>query len=494
VTETEKKMKKDEQKPKKQREKRKAKLWEAISAVLVLLVIFFFGSLADLSAPPLMAIAIGYVVFIGWRCGYTWKDLEEFSAEKVKAAASANSVLIVVGFLLGAWMFSGTIPMFIYYGVQLVSAKWILVSAFILCAIFSTCTGTSWGSAATAGITMMGIAMAMPEVNTAAVAAACYTGAIFGDKLSPLSDTTILASLATKNDIFDHIKHMSKTVVPAGLIGLVIYGIMGFSNNAADSGLPENTVKLLESLDAAYNWNIIVLIPLLIVVYGAIAKKPSTVVMMISAVVAVLIGVFYQGFSLEDGITALYGGFNLEMVEGVRDGFVAADAGEDAMKLLNRGGLSSMMKSFITVYICLYYAAIMEHIGAIEALLGKLLLSVKTRFSLVFVTSISCVVLTAIGGSSTLALILTGEMYSEKYKEMGLSTLNLSRTMEDFCTGTAGFIPWSASGIYYPSVLGVSIGQYFPYCFMSYTIWILAYVYSITGICMKPLEEEAKEA
>ena len=103
-------------------------------------------------------------------------------------------------------------------------------------------------------------------------------------------------------------------------------------------------------------------------------------------------------------------------------------------------------------------------------------------------------VLTAIGGSSTLALILTGEMYSEKYKEMGLSTLNLSRTMEDFCTGTAGFIPWSASGIYYPSVLGVSIGQYFPYCFMSYTIWILAYVYSITGICMKPLEEEAKEA
>ena len=193
-----------------------------------------------------------------------------------------------------------------------------------------------------------------------------------------------------------------------------------------------------------------------------------------------MIGVFYQGFSLEDGITALYSGFNLEMVEGARSGFVAAEAGDDAMALLNRGGLASMMKSFITVYICLYFAAIMEHIGAIEALLGKLLLSVKTRFSLVFVTSISCVVLTAIGGSSTLALILTGEMYSEKYKEMGLSTLNLSRTMEDFCTGTAGFIPWSASGIYYPSVLGVPIAQYFPFCFMSYAIWILAYFYSIT--------------
>ena len=479
---------------KKQKEKRKATLIEALSAVLVLLVIFFFGSLADLSAPALMGIALMYVVFIGWRCGYTWKDLEEFSAEKVKAAAPANSVLIAVGFLLGAWMFSCTIPMFIYYGVQLVSAKWILVSAFILCAIFSTCTGTSWGSAATAGITMMGIAMAMPNVNIAAVAGACYTGAIFGDKLSPLSDTTILASLATKNDIFDHIKNMSKTVVPGGLIGLVIYAVMGIKADAGAAGLPENTLQLLDALDGAFKWNVIVLLPMVLLIYGCIAKKPSTVIMMLSAVLALLIGVFYQGFSLEDGITALYSGFNLEMVEGARSGFVAAEAGDDAMALLNRGGLASMMKSFITVYICLYFAAIMEHIGAIEALLGKLLLSVKTRFSLVFVTSISCVVLTAIGGSSTLALILTGEMYSEKYKEMGLSTLNLSRTMEDFCTGTAGFIPWSASGIYYPSVLGVPIAQYFPFCFMSYAIWILAYFYSITGICMKPLEKEAETA
>ena len=139
------------------KEKRKTTLAEALSAVLVLLVVFFFGSLADLSAPPLMAIALGYAVFIGWRCGFTWKDLEEFSAEKIKAAASANSILIVVGFLLGAWMFSGTIPMFICYGVKIISPKMILASAFILCAIFSTCTGTSWGSVATAGITMMGL-------------------------------------------------------------------------------------------------------------------------------------------------------------------------------------------------------------------------------------------------------------------------------------------------------------------------------------------------
>ena len=486
------KSKEKEKKEKPVREKKKPSMLLALSAVLVLLVIFFFGSLADLSAPALIGIAVCYVVFVGWICGYSFAEMESYTAEKIKSAAPAMSILIAVGFLLGSWMYSGTIPMFIYFGVQLVSEKWILVSAFALCAIFSTCTGTSWGSAATAGIAMMGIATAMPNVNIAAVAGACYTGAIFGDKLSPLSDTTILASLSTKNDIFAHIAHMSKTVVPAALIGVIIYVIMGIKTQSTGAGLPENTLQLLDTLDIAFNWNIIVLLPLAIVIYGSVTKKPSTVVMMLSAMVALVIGIFYQGYDIQDGVTALYDGFSLEMVEHAREGFVAADAGTDAAQLLNRGGLASMLKSFILIYICFYFAGIMEQIGAIDVLLGKLLDSVKTRFGLIFATSISVVILVAIGGSSSLALILTGEMYSEKYKKMGLSTLNLSRTMEDFGTGTAGFIPWSGSGVYYPSVLGVSIAQYMPYCFMSYFVWILAYVYALTGACIKPLEEENK--
>lgn len=474
-------------------EKKKPSFMLALSAMLVLLVIFFFGSLADLSAPPLAALSLIYVVFVGRICGYTWADMEGFTAEKIKSAIPALSVLITVGFLIGSWMFAGTIPMFIYYGVQLVSEKWILVSAFILCAIFSSCTGTSWGSAATAGITMMGIATAMPNVNIAAVAGACYTGAIFGDKLSPLSDTTILASLATKNDIFKHIAHMAKTVIPAAVLGMIIYIIMGITSTSQSNGLPENTLEMLATLDTVFKWNIIVLIPLAIVIVGSIRKMPSTCVMMVSAVAALLIGVFYQGFSLENGITTLYSGFNLSMAESVREGFVAADAGKDAIKLLNRGGLSSMLKSFILIYIFFYFAGIMEQIGALDVLLKKLLESVKTRFGLIVATAITSVILVAVGGSSSLALLLTGEMYNEKYKAMGLSTLNLSRTMEDFSTGMAGFIPWSASGVYYPSVLGVGIAQYLPYSFMCYIIWILALVYGATGICIKKLETEEPE-
>lgn len=309
-----------------------------------------------------------------------------------------------------------------------------------------------------------------------------------------ISEKWILASLSTKNDIFEHIKHMSKTVGPAAIIGLIIYIIMGLSTHPTSEGLPENTLQLLDTLNAAYSWNIIVLIPIVIVVYGAIRKKPSTVVMMLSAIIAVLIGVFYQGFELADGVTTLYKGFNLSMVETAKPTFVAADAGFDAMRLINRGGLASMLKSFIMIYICFYFAGIMEQIGALEVLLGKLLKSVKTRFGLIFATSFSTLLLVVIGGSSSLALILTGEMYTEKYKEMGYSTLNLSRTMEDFGTGLAGFVPWSGYGVYYPAVLGVSIAAYFPYCFMSYFVWAIAYFYGITGIGIKPLEEENKLA
>lgn len=475
------------------REKRTATLAETLSIVFVLLALFLYGGLAgDLPPTVLMTFSVAYTLFIGWRCGYTYADMEKYTAEQIKGVVPVLTVLLAVGCLLASWMYSGTLPMFIYYGVKLVNEQWILASGFILCAVFSTCTGTSWGSAATAGVTVMGIASAMPNVNTAAVAAACYTGAIFGDKMSPLSDTTILASLSTKNDIFDHIKHMTKTVIPAGLLGLVIYFIMGFNTVASSAGLPADTIQLLDTLDLVYNWNVIVLIPIAIVLFGSITKKPSAAVMIISSISAIIIGVAYQGFAFVDGISMLYNGFDLEIAESAIPGFVAADASSVARSLLNRGGLLSMADAFMLIYICYYLAGVLEQIGGIEILLGKLMRSVKTRFGLVVSTAISCIVLVAVGGGSSLALLMTGELYGEKYKEMGLSTLNLSRTMEDFCTGFAGFVPWTSSAVYYAAVFGMPVFAFAQYAFMSYFIWILALVYAATGICMKPLEEVAE--
>lgn len=470
-------------------EKRLPTFLEAISTVLFMLALFGLGAVFELQSAPLMAIASAYVCIIAFRCGMTWKEMEECISEKIKMTVPAMSILLCVGFMIGAWMFSGTIPVCIYYGVRIISEQWILPSSFLLCAIFSMVTGTSMGSAGTAGLAMIGIAMGMPNVNLAAVAGACYTGSVFGDKLSPLSDTTILASLVTRNDIFDHIKHLFKTVGPAALIGLAIYVIMGFSYRGTGVGLPENTLAMLNTLDEMFHWNIVLVLPMVVIIWGALAKKPSVIIMFVSTILALLIGVFYQGFSLADGINVLYSGFYSGLVEKARFGFVSADMSADAITLLHRGGLSSMLKPFILCYLCFYFAAIADKSGCLQVLLGKLLASVKSTFGLILATAFSTVLLVMIGGSSTIGILMSGEMFMEKFKERGLSSLNLSRVLEDFGTGTSAFFPWTSSGAYYPVIFGVGNLAFFQYSFMSYFCWIFSLIYAATGFTIKPLEK-----
>lgn len=479
-------------KEKEARPKRKPTFLEAISIIIVLLLLFGYGFIGDISSPAIMTVAICYCTFISYRCGFTWSEIEEFAGDKIKKSASAMLILICVGFLIGAWMYSGTIPLLIYYGVQIVSEKWILASSFMLCALFSLATGTSNGSIGTAGLAMMGIAMGMPRVNLLAVAGACYTGAMFGDKLSPLSDSTILSSVVTENDMFEHIRHSLKTIVPAALIGLVIYVIMGISTVGGGGALPQETIEMLSTLDNMFHWNILLLLPVVIVVWGALTKKSSSVVMLVSSLVAIILGVVIQGFRLSDGINALYNGFSPEIAANVRDGFQVAGMSEQALTLVKRGGLSSMLKPFILVYICFYFASMMDQTGAMEIILHRLLASVKNRLSLVIATAVSGILLIMISGGSTLAILMTGEMFNEKYRKMGLSTLNLSRSLVDFCTGAAGFIPWTASGSYYAAIFGMSGLAYLPYCFMSYLNWLISFIFAATGIAMKPLEEERK--
>lgn len=487
-----KKKKDEEKKTVKVREKRQPSFVEAISTIVIMLALFGLGAIYDLQSAPLMVMAAAYAGLIAFRCGMTWKEMEEIIADKIKQTVPAMSILLAVGFLMGAWMFSGTIPMCIYFGVQMISQRWILLSSFILCAIFSLVTGTSMGSAGTAGLAMIGIAMGMPDVNLAAVAGACYAGSVFGDKLSPLSDTTVLASLVTRNDIFDHIKHMMKTVLPAALLGAACYIVMGMGYTGSEAGLPENTVAMLGTLDQMFKWNIILLLPMVMILWGALTRKPSTLVMLASAALAIVLGVFYQGFRLSDGVNVLYSGFYSGLVESVRPGFTVDTMSSDALLLLERGGLTSMLKPFILCYLCFYFAAIVDKSGCLNTVLGKLLASVKSTFGLVFFTAVTVVLLTMIGGSSTIALLMGGELFLSKFEEQGLSTLNLSRTLEDFGTGSSAFFPWTSSGAYYPVVFGVGNFAFFKYSFMSYFIWILALVYAFTGKCIKPLEEERR--
>ena len=469
--------------------KRTPTLFEAIGLLVAMGVIFGVGTHFNINAVLCMLFITILAGILAACCGFNWKEMMEVVGEKLKKVMPITSLLLVVGILLASLMYSGTLPMLIYYGIKVVKPEWLALSAFLLCLVFSITTGTSNGSVSTAGLAMIGLATAMGEsVNIGLVAGAIYAGAMFGDKLSPLSDTTIMSSMITDNDIFDHIRHMSKTVIPAAIASVVIYIVIALRSQGS-SVSSESTMEMLNTLDAMYRWNVILLVPLVMVLVGAVMKKPSNLVLLSASAVALLLGVFYQGFSLTQGINCLYDGFKPSIVAAARTGFDVETMSSAAKTLTSRGGISSMTKPFIMVFICLHFSAIAEACGALDVILHKILGFVKGAGSLILISGITTLLLTGLAGSSSVSLLVAGSMYKKKYEEMGLSTLNLSRTLEDFGTGTAGFFPWASSGILYATVLGVSNLTFLKYSFFSWIVVILAVFYGYTGICIKKLEQ-----
>lgn len=471
-----------------ERGKRMPTLLESVSAIVLLVACFTVGTILGLNYVPIMALIGGYTAIISKRCGYTWKEMEAAVGERVRKAMPVMTVLVAVGALIGGLIFSGTLPMLIYYGLQFVSPRWIALSAFLLCCFFSIVTGTSNGSASTAGLAMMGLAMSMENVNLGLVAGACYGGVIFGDKLSPISDTTVMAALVTDNDIFDHIRHMSKTVVPAAAIAAVIYGIYGLTVPSTGGQMSASSMEILVTLNSLFKWSPILLLPVIFILFGAFTKRPANILLFSAAFMAVAIGVLYQGFSLSDGMECIYSGFKTKMILHANPDVNLDAIGKGAASLLNRGGISSMMKSFITCFLCMYFAGIAEQCGMLTVLLDKMLVFVRSRGSLVLVSGLCVMLLCALGGSSTVGLLIGGEIFKEKYEKMGMHTLNLSRTLEDFGTGATGFFPWTYSGMLYVNVLSATNLTFLRYSYMSWLIWILAIFYGFTGICIKKLD------
>ncbi|MGN0837762.1 MAG: Na+/H+ antiporter NhaC family protein [Pyramidobacter sp.] len=479
------------------REKRKPTKAEAASTVIFLLLTFGAGAIWGLNYVPLMVVVGAYAALIGWRCGYSWNEMEAAVGKRIGRSVPVITILLAIGFMLGGLMFSGTLPMLIYYGLKIVSPKWIALCAFLLCCIFSTVTGTSNGSASTAGLAMMGLAMAMPNVNLGLVAGACYAGSQFGDKLSPLSDTTVLASLTTDNDIFDHIINMSKTVIPAALISVVIYVIIGMNSPETSAGVvSKDSEALLNSLSAMFKFHWVLLLPVIFILWGSFTRKPTTIVLFGAGFIAILIGIFYQGFSAKDAINVLYDGFNSKMVLAAHPDFDISTMSAAAKKLLERGGIADMNKTFVATWLCFYFAAIAEQCGCLDVLLDSMMGFVKSTGSLILTTGIATIMLNAIGGSSTVSLLLGGNMFKHKYEEMGVNTLNLSRTLEDFGTGSSGFFPWTSSGILYCSVLYSTNLTFLKYSFFSWLVWFFAIFYGFTGICMRktPTKKQLEKA
>ena len=478
------------EKAKKVREKRKPAFWEAILPIIAMLVILTIGKgVLGYSTEPLLILVSCVAAFIAFRVGVTWDEMLDEISNKIAKGMPAILILVTVGAMVGTWMAAGTIPLMIYYGVQIVNPKFLLVTAFLITAVVSVVTGTSWGSVATMGVALMGIASTL-GVSLPATAGAVIAGSYFGDKMSPLSDTTNLAPIAAGSKLYEHIGHMFYTTVPATIVSLIIYAIAGMNANVSAGVNSETVTAMLAQLDTMFNWNILLLLPVIIVLAGSLLQKPTIPVMLLSTIVAGIEGVIFQGVSLKNVLSSTVNGFDVSMI--VRDGFDPATATAEITKLLNRGGMNGIMSTTLLVFCAFCFAGIMSRAGCLDVVLEKILSIAKSTGALITATVVSCIVMALTTGNSYLSILIPGEMFRDAYKARGLAAKNLSRTLEDAGTVFVPLIPWSAAGAYMASTLGVETMAYVPWAVLCYTGFIFAIIWGFTGFGIDKLEDEEK--
>lgn len=406
--------------------------------------------------------------------GYTWAEIEEGMVETIKMSMGAIIILMIIGMIIGTWILGGVVPAMIYYGLQILSPSIFLVTACVLCCIVSLATGSSWTTAGTVGIALIGIGQSL-GIPAPVVAGAIISGAYFGDKMSPLSDTTNLAPAMAGSTLFDHIRHMVYTTGPSLIIALIIYGIMGvqYAGNALDEG---SITAVLTGLSTNFTINPILLLAPILVIVMVVMKIPAIPGLFGGTLLGALMAVVFQGADLGGIISAM------------NDGFVSESGIEVIDTLLTRGGLQSMMFTVSLILCAMCFGGVMEKAGFLEAIARSAIRFATSTGSLVLVTIITIIFINILAGDQYLAIVIPGRMYKTIYDERGLAPKNLSRCLEDAGTLTSPLVPWNTCGSFMSTTLGVATLAYLPYCFLNLINPLVSIFYGYTGITMEKIE------
>lgn len=459
---------------------RKPTFLESISTIIVMVIVVVIGFIFfNIPIQVLLLISSAYASFIAYRVGLRWEDLEEGISKRLNTAMPAIFIILAVGIIVGSWMFSGTVPALIYYGLKFLNPSYFLVSAFIISAITSVATGTAWGSASTAGIALISISNQL-GVAPGMAAGAIIAGAVFGDKMSPLSDTTNLAALVTRVNIFAHIKSMMWTTIPASIIGLIVWFFAGL--HSGGNANPKQIEMLLSELDKVYNINLIVWIPLIVIVICLLLRVSTVPSMLISSLSALLVGTFNNHFNMIDGFKATFDGFSHTMVH-------QSHLSKNVISLIEQGGMMSMTQIIVTIFCGYAFAGIVEKAGCLDVMLETVAKGVKSVGTLILITVVCCLMLVFAAGVASIVIIMVGVLMKEMFEKMDLSRSVLSRTLEDSSTMVLPLIPWGTSGIYYAQQLNVSVGEFFIWTVPCYLCAFIAIVYGFTGIGIKKLSK-----
>lgn len=421
--------------------------------------------------------------------GQSWDAIQRAAGEKLAAVLPVILILLSIGLMIGTWVYSGTIPLLVSWGVKFVAPGAFVVTAFAVTGAMSLATGTSWGSAGTLGVALMGTAAAL-GVPLPVAAGAIVSGAYLGDKMSPLSDTTNICSLAVGAELYAHIRHLLYTAVPSFLLCLIVYAIAGGAAGSLDGSLPAGARALLTELDAVFRLDGWALVPLVVVVAGVVAKRPPALVITASSLVALTIGIFVQGFAPAQGIVAAVRGFDVGMT--AAKGVDPAAFGPLFVRLVDRGGLESMAPTLVVILAAFLLAAAMQVSGALDRLLGALLAGVRSTFGLVASAMAAGATMVALTSHSGVTALVVGEMFTPAFVARKLAPINLSRSLEDSATLVEPLLPWTVSAIFMATTLGVATVDYLPWAVFLYGgplfSLLLAATFERTGFGLRRLD------
>ena len=467
-------------------------LWEALLPVVILVLLLSFNVTVygddALGGSNQFILLIGAAVaaIVGFRNKVTYDQMIEAIGSNLKSTTGAILILLFVGALAGTWLLSGIIPAMIYYGLQILHPSIFLPACIVICAIISIATGSSWTTSATVGIALIGIGRAL-EIPVGMVAGAVISGAYFGDKLSPLSDTTNLAPAMAGSDLFTHIRYMTHTTVPSIIITLIVFLILGFFQNTSGAA---DTDILLTSIKESFTINLgLFLVPVL-VIFLIIRKTPPLAALLAGTLLGGLFALIFQ----PDLVVKIAGATTLSVIsayQGVMNAIIGDISVTTSNELLNdlfsSGGMKGMLGTIWLIVCAMVFGGIMDAIGGLQRLSNALLSIAQSTFQLFASTAASCVVINLTASDQYLSIVLPGKMFNKAFADKNLAPENLSRTLEDAGTVTSVLIPWNTCGAYQSGVLGVGVGEYFIFAIFNWLSPIMTLVYAYFGIKIKKI-------
>ncbi|ACS79421.1 Na+/H+ antiporter NhaC [Maridesulfovibrio salexigens] len=450
-------------------ENRKPSLLWAFLTFAIPVAIILYGTVVIGVRPPVLPllVAVAAAGIMALKIGYSWNELQEGMLSAVGRIQLAVAILMLVGMIISSWMASGTIPAIIYWGLKLIAPEHFLLSTFILCSVASLATGTSFGTMGTIGVALLGVGGAM-GFDPAWTVGAIVSGAYFGDKMSPVSDSTNITATVCEVPLFTHIGSMLWTTVPAALIAIVGYIVLG-SMHTGDVTSMGNIDTILTSLEASFSLSPIAFLPPVLMIVLAYKRLPVLPVMVICVVSAL-------------GIAMLEGATLSTLAKQLTSGYKAATPSPELNKLLSRGGLMSIMVTILLLTSGMAFGGILEKARVLEVLMDAMLRGARSAVSLVGATLGAAYIILLGTGSQILAVVVPGRAFGENYKKAGIAPQVLSRTCEDAGTLGCPLVPWSVHAFYILGVLGVSAVDYVPYAFFNVIIPVISLACAATGI------------